>query len=64
MISASGYDLQMISQLIARTPPIVFVIDDDISVRESLEFLIRHEGLAVETFRSPTNSVALIYIAK
>jgi FixJ family two-component response regulator len=27
-------------------------VDDDISVRESLELLIRHEGLAVETFTS------------
>jgi FixJ family two-component response regulator len=32
--------------------PIVFVVDDDISVRESLELLIRHEGLEVETFVS------------
>jgi FixJ family two-component response regulator len=32
--------------------PIVFVIDDDISVRESLEALIRYEGLQVETFVS------------
>ena len=30
----------------SHTPPIVFVVDDDISVRESLELLIRHEGLA------------------
>jgi len=32
--------------------PIVFVVDDDISVRESLEALIRHEGLQVECFKS------------
>ncbi len=30
--------------------PIVFVVDDDISVRESLELLIRHEGWVPETF--------------
>jgi FixJ family two-component response regulator len=30
----------------------VFVVDDDISVRESLELLLRHEGLSVETFVS------------
>jgi FixJ family two-component response regulator len=36
----------------AQTPPIVFVVDDDISVRESLELLLRHEGLGVETFVS------------
>jgi len=32
--------------------PIVFVVDDDISVRESLEFLLLQEGLQVETFVS------------
>jgi FixJ family two-component response regulator len=33
-------------------PPIVFVVDDDISVRESLELLIRCEGWQPETFAS------------
>ena len=33
-------------------PSIVLVVDDDISVRESLEALLRHEGLDVETFVS------------
>jgi FixJ family two-component response regulator len=32
--------------------PIVFVVDDDISVRESLELLIRFEGWEPETFAS------------
>jgi FixJ family two-component response regulator len=32
--------------------PIVLVVDDDISVRESLELLLRHEGFDVETFVS------------
>jgi len=32
--------------------PVVFVVDDDISVRESLELLLHHEGLGVETFES------------
>jgi FixJ family two-component response regulator len=32
--------------------PIVFVVDDDISVRESLELLIRFEGWQPETFAS------------
>jgi FixJ family two-component response regulator len=32
--------------------PIVFVVDDDISVRESLELLIRCEGWQSETFSS------------
>ena len=34
------------------TNPIVFVVDDDVSVRESLEGLIRSEGWEVETFAS------------
>lgn len=32
--------------------PIVFVVDDDLSMRESLEALIRDEGWQVETFMS------------
>src|SRR3989441_11383086 len=32
--------------------PIVFVVDDDVSVRESLELLIRNEGWQAETFQS------------
>ena len=34
------------------TPPVVFVVDDDLSVRESLEALIAYEGWQVETFPS------------
>lgn len=37
---------------VPQTSPMVFVVDDDISVRESLEVLIRHEGWYVETFMS------------
>ena len=32
--------------------PIVFVVDDDVSVRESLELLIQNEGWRPETFES------------
>src|SRR5579863_186227 len=32
--------------------PIVFVVDDDVSVRESLELLLRHEGWQAEIFAS------------
>ncbi|MGA8508819.1 MAG: response regulator [Candidatus Sulfotelmatobacter sp.] len=32
--------------------PIVFIVDDDISVRESLELLIRSQGWQAETFES------------
>jgi FixJ family two-component response regulator len=35
-----------------QTSPVVFVVDDDVSVRESLELLLRHEGWQVETFES------------
>jgi FixJ family two-component response regulator len=37
---------------VAQPTPIVFVVDDDISVRESLEGLIRNEGWETETFAS------------
>jgi FixJ family two-component response regulator len=36
----------------SQTSSIVFVVDDDISVRESLELLIGNEGWHVETFMS------------
>jgi FixJ family two-component response regulator len=32
--------------------PIVFVVDDDVSVRESLELMIQHQGWHAETFAS------------
>ncbi|MGA7290967.1 MAG: response regulator [Terriglobales bacterium] len=38
--------------------PIVFVVDDDISVRESLELLIHCEGWRPETFASPQEFLA------
>jgi FixJ family two-component response regulator len=58
MVSASGCGSQMTSQLISQTSAIVFVVDDDISVRESLEALIRLEGLDVQTFRSAQEFLA------
>ena len=39
-------------------PPIVFVVDDDISVRESLEALIRDAGWQPETFASAREFLA------
>jgi FixJ family two-component response regulator len=36
----------------ADVTPIVFVVDDDISVRESLALLIKHAGWQPETFAS------------
>jgi FixJ family two-component response regulator len=41
-----------------QSSPIVFVVDDDVSVRESLELLLRHEGLTVETFVSAQEFVS------
>jgi len=38
--------------------PIVFVVDDDISIRESLELLIRSEGWQPETFASAQDFLA------
>ena len=38
--------------------PIVFVVDDDVSVRESLELLIRHEGWRPEMFPSAQEFLA------
>jgi FixJ family two-component response regulator len=40
------------SPIMTNTLPIVFVVDDDISMRESLEALIQDEGWHVETFMS------------
>jgi FixJ family two-component response regulator len=38
--------------------PIVFVVDDDVSVRESLESLIRCEGWQPQTFLSADDFLA------
>ena len=44
--------------LIPHFPPIVFVVDDDPSVRDSLESLIRFEGWQAETFASAEEFLA------
>lgn len=41
-----------------KTSATIFIVDDDISVRESLELLLRHEGLNVKTFASPHEFLA------
>jgi FixJ family two-component response regulator len=43
---------------VAHPNPIVFVVDDDVSVREALEALIRHEGWETETFASAEEFLA------
>jgi FixJ family two-component response regulator len=47
---AHGFEVRALPM--TENPPLVLVVDDDISVRESLELLLRHEGLRVETFVS------------
>lgn len=42
----------------SQAPPIVFVVDDDVSVRESLEPLIRFAGWRPETFASAQEFLA------
>jgi FixJ family two-component response regulator len=52
MISAGTLGYEM-SALPKSTPaPIVFIVDDDVSVRESLELLVRNENWKPETFAS------------
>lgn len=41
------------------TTPTIYVVDDDMSVRESLSSLLRAEGMAVETFASPIDFLSL-----
>jgi FixJ family two-component response regulator len=52
MATASAHCYEVRCFPMPLTSPIIFVVDDDISVRESLELLLRHEGFAVETFVS------------
>ena len=44
------------------TSPVVFVVDDDVSVRESLELLIRSAGWQPETFGSAEDFLARLPI--
>jgi FixJ family two-component response regulator len=52
MNSATASFHESPSSLMQRDTPIVFVVDDDISVRESLESLIRFAGWRPEVFAS------------
>lgn len=52
MASLSRPAMQLESPPMPPTAPIVFVVDDDVSVRESLELLIHDEGWQPETFAS------------
>ncbi|CAH1746122.1 Nodulation protein W [Thauera humireducens] len=44
---------------VAITTPTVYVVDDDVSVRESLSSLLRAEGMRVEVFASPLDFLSL-----
>ena len=48
--TAVGHELTL--PPVAQIAPVVFVVDDDVSVRESLELLIRCEGWQPRTFAS------------
>ena len=53
---AFGYKLGL--SRMSHAVPIVFVVDDDVSVRESLELLIRCEGWEPQTFASAPEFLA------
>jgi FixJ family two-component response regulator len=52
MIFASASDHILRSLPVSQATPIVFIVDDDVSVRESLEVLIRCAGWQPEAFAS------------
>jgi FixJ family two-component response regulator len=58
MTLAHAFGRQLESSTMTPATPIVFVVDDDISVRESLELLIRSEGWQPETFASAQEFLA------
>lgn len=52
-MSVAGIAVSLVGSLpMATAAPMVFIVDDDISVRESLELLVRYEGWQPETFAS------------
>jgi FixJ family two-component response regulator len=56
MISANTFECG--SRLSSAPTPIVFIVDDDLSVRESLESLVRSAGWQAETFASAQDFLA------
>ncbi|MGA3194215.1 MAG: response regulator transcription factor [Terriglobales bacterium] len=56
LIRAVGHEVG--SSPMSIVTPIVFVVDDDISVRESLELLVRCQGWRAETFASAQEFLA------
>jgi FixJ family two-component response regulator len=58
VISGNAPAHQSTSSSVSHTTPVVFVVDDDVSVRESLEPLIRCEGWQTEVFASARQFLA------
>jgi len=58
MVSTNALDGESRSSLTSRTIPTVFVVDDDASVRQSLELLIDSAGWQPETFASAQEFLA------
>src|SRR3989440_5062739 len=58
MSLASALDHESRSSPMSHATPIVYVVDDDVSVRESLEALIRCAGWEPETFASAQEFLA------
>lgn len=52
MLSSGKSGRQLKSYPMSQPSAVVFVVDDDVSVRESLELLVQSEGWPVETFAS------------
>ena len=58
MKGAYGSGLELGLSPVSHATPVVFVVDDDVSVRESLELSIRCEGWQPETFASAQEFLA------
>jgi FixJ family two-component response regulator len=58
MVLAQAFGHQLGLPTIPNFTPIIFVVDEDISVRASLELLIRSEGWQPETFVSAQEFLA------
>ena len=58
MMGAHAFGHKLGLSRMSHAGPVVFVVDDDVSVRESLELLIRFEGWEPQTFASALEFLA------
>jgi len=58
MMGAQAFGHKLGLSRMSHAGPVVFVVDDDVSVRESLELLIRFEGWEPQTFASALEFLA------